>query len=86
MKISKLIVMISIGIILTSIVFLSGLILSFYKVSGSDINNGKKIGNSIFTLYNDKIYATVPSNGEYVIVSADPSYQKSLITENVNLR
>lgn len=78
MKISKIIVMISIGIILTSIVFLSGLILSFYKVSGSDINNGKKIGNSIFTLYNDKIYATVPSNGEYVIVSADPSSFRTL--------
>lgn len=72
MKKQKIAAYIAIGMILISMIFLSGLILSMYKDSGYEIGSeGKEINHSIYTLYKGKIYANVPSNGEYLIDIAD---------------
>ena len=82
MKKRQIAAYVGIGIICFSIIFLSGFILLMNKESSYDIGNkGKSINNSIYTLYNGKIYANVPSNGEYLIDNADPESFKTLYDE-----
>ncbi|HCM63522.1 MAG TPA: hypothetical protein DIT05_13410 [Morganella sp. (in: Bacteria)] len=66
------------SVLLTLLLLLSGFILSMNKISGSDIDDGQQIGHSIFTLYDGKMYAGVPSDGQYVIEAADPASFKVL--------
>ncbi|HFF8521378.1 TPA: DKNYY domain-containing protein [Providencia rettgeri] len=78
----KRVTYISACILFLACLSLSGFILSMNKVSSFEISHeGERIGYSIFTLYDGKIYANIPSNGEYAIEEADPSSFKVLTIE-----
>ncbi|EPL9569599.1 DKNYY domain-containing protein [Providencia rettgeri] len=70
----KIVAYISASIFFFACLFLSGVILSMNKVTSFEISHeGERIGYSIFTHYNGKIYANVPSDGVYAIEEADPN-------------
>ncbi|WP_273826795.1 DKNYY domain-containing protein [Providencia rettgeri] len=78
----KIVAYISASILFLACLFLSGVILSMNKVSSFEISHeGERIGYSIFTRYNGKIYANIPSNGEYAIEEADLNSFKVLTIE-----
>lgn len=83
MKARKYLVLIIMsGIMLVSVLFLSGVILAMDKTSSYDIDrDGKQFGNSVFTRYDDHIYAAVPSDGYFLIPGADPDSFR-LLTDN----
>lgn len=60
-------------------VFISGFIRDGDTVSSIELDhNGRSIQNSIYTEYQGKIYASVPSNGNYLMAQADPKSFRSL--------
>ncbi|EFB74079.1 MULTISPECIES: DKNYY domain-containing protein [Providencia] len=74
MKIKTISLMVIGFIFLVLILFISGMLLSMNNGESSyEIDqNGEKVGHSIYTIYHGKVYASVPSNGKYVIDEADP--------------
>lgn len=72
---AKIIIFTVFGIIfILSCAFISGIVLSMNKEPSSELRHkGEKLGYSIYTIYNDKVYASVPSNGDYLIENADSS-------------
>lgn len=62
--------------------FISGLIRDGDSVSNIELDhNGRSIQNSIYTEYQGKIYASVPSNGNYLMAQADAQSFRSLNQE-----
>lgn len=60
-------------------VFISGFIRDGDTVSSIELNHqGQSVNNSIYTRYQGKIYAGVPSNGDYLMPQADAQSFRSL--------
>ncbi|MEQ4913482.1 hypothetical protein [Morganella morganii] len=79
----RLVLLIMSGIMLVSVLFISGIILAMDKTPYYDIDrNGKSFGHSIFTLYDGRVYAAVPSDGYFLIPGADPDSFRLLPDNN----
>lgn len=76
----NLIVYVFLGSVILAVAgFISGFLLEKDQVSSIELSHhGQSIQNSIYTRYQGKIYASVPSNGDYVIPQADPQSFHSL--------
>lgn len=62
----RLVLIIMSGIMLVSVLFISGIILAMDKTPYYAIDrNGKSFGHSVFTLYDGQVYAAVPSDGYF---------------------
>ncbi|HHR5886610.1 TPA: DKNYY domain-containing protein [Providencia alcalifaciens] len=65
--------------LLVSIALISGMVLSMNDEPYHEIDSkGEKVGYSIYVIYHDKVYASVPSNGFYLMKDADPASFKLL--------
>ncbi|MDR5684734.1 DKNYY domain-containing protein [Morganella morganii] len=84
MKVSKTVIIVLMsGIMLVSVLFISGVILAMDKTPYYDIDrNGKPFGHSVFTLYDGRVYAAVPSDGYFLIPGADPDSFRLLPDNN----
>lgn len=84
MKVSKTVIIVLMsGIMLASVLFISGGILAADKTPYYDIDrDGKQFGNSVFTLYDGHVYAAVPSDGYFLIPGADPDSFRLLPDNN----
>lgn len=84
MKVSKMVIIVLMsGIMLASVLFISGVILAANKTPYYDIDrDGKQFGNSVFTLYDGHVYAAVPSDGYFLIPGADPDSFRLLPDNN----
>lgn len=79
MKQKTIVNLIGISLLLACIVFLSGYALLLNKTSSYEIDQGQRLNFSIYTRYQGDIYASVPSDGNYLIDSADTKSFKTLV-------
>lgn len=62
--------------------FISGFLLEGDPISSIELSHqGQSVNNSIYTRYQGKIYASVPSNGDYLMAQADAQSFRSLNQE-----
>ncbi|TCM68082.1 DKNYY family protein [Acinetobacter calcoaceticus] len=72
MKLAKYLLALLGILVLLSLIFCIGIVMSWNKASSNDIDrDGARVDNSIYSLYQGHLYADVPSNGVYRMDQVD---------------